>query len=111
MVDVGEEKGAIDESEKEMINNIFEFDNKVVSDIMTHRTDIVGVPITASLKEIIALIKREKFTRYPVYEDNIDNITGILNIKDLIQLLEDENQDFDLKNHAAAVFRSGFQKN
>jgi putative hemolysin len=97
MVDVGEEKGAIDESEKEMINNIFEFDNKVVSDIMTHRTDIVGVPITASLKEIIALIKREKFTRYPVYEDNIDNITGILNIKDLIQLLEDENQDFDLK--------------
>lgn len=96
LVDVGEEKGAIDESEKEMINNIFEFDNKVVSDIMTHRTEIVGIPTSASIKDIIEIVKSAKFTRYPVYEDNIDDIIGILNIKDLIQLTEDRNQ-FDLK--------------
>jgi putative hemolysin len=95
LVDVGEEKGAIDESEKEMINNIFEFDNKVVSDIMTHRTEIVGIPTSASIKDIIEIVKSAKFTRYPVYEDNIDDIIGILNIKDLIQLTEDRNQ-FDL---------------
>ena len=92
LVDVGEEKGAIDESETEMINNIFEFDNKTVSDIMTHRTEIVAIPTTASIKEIIEIVKEAKFTRYPVYEDNVDDIIGILNIKDLIQLTEDRNQ-------------------
>ena len=97
LVDVGEERGAIDETEKEMINNIFEFDNKIVSEIMTHRTDIVGIPITANLKDIIEVITRKKFTRYPVYEDDIDNIIGILNIKDLIQLLEDKGQEFSLE--------------
>jgi len=97
MVDVGEEKGTIDESEKEMINNIFEFDNKIVSDIMTHRTDIVSIPISSSLKDIIDLINQKKYTRYPVYEDNIDNIIGILNVKDLIKYLGKSDQDFDLK--------------
>jgi putative hemolysin len=97
LVDVGEERGAIDESEKEMINNIFEFDNKIVSEIMTHRTDIVGIPIAAGLKEIFAVINREKYTRYPVYEDDIDNIVGILNIKDLIQLLGENREAFSMK--------------
>lgn len=98
MVDVGEEKGTIDESEKEMINNIFEFDDKIASDIMTHRTDIVGIPISSSLKDIIDLVKTEKYTRYPVYEDSIDNIVGILNVKDLIKLLDDNDQEFNLKD-------------
>lgn len=97
LVDVGEEKGTIHESEKEMINNIFEFDNKIVSDIMTHRTDIAGIPIDSSLQDVLDTVKRKKFTRFPVYEDNIDNIVGILNVKDLLFLLEDNNQDFDLK--------------
>ena len=96
LVEVGEEKRAMDDSKNEMINTIFEFDNKVVSDIMTHRTEIVGIPTSASIKDIIEIVKSAKFTRYPVYEDNIDDIIGILNIKDLIQLTEDRNQ-FDLK--------------
>ena len=70
---------------------------KVVSDIMTHRTEIAGIPITASLKDVFDLIRETKFTRFPVYEDNIDNIVGILNVKDLLQLLEIYDQDFDLK--------------
>lgn len=98
MIDVGEEKGTIHESEKEMINNIFEFDNKIVSDIMTHRTDVVGISISSSLEDVINLINRERYTRFPVYEDNIDNITGILNVKDLIRLLQDNNlEDFNLE--------------
>jgi putative hemolysin len=98
MVDVGEERGAIDESEKEMINNIFEFDNKIVSDIMTHRTDIVGISISSGLKDAISLINREKYTRFPVFEDDIDNIVGILHVKDLLQFLEDNvHEDFNLK--------------
>ena len=96
LVDVGGERGAIDETEKEMINNIFEFDNKVVSEIMTHRTDSWGIPITASLKDIIEVINETKFA-VPVYEDDIDNIVGILNIKDLIQLLEGRDENFSLE--------------
>lgn len=87
MIDVGEEKGTIHETEKEMINNIFEFDNKYVTDIMTHRTDIAGVPLDCSLDGVIAVIREEKYTRMPVYEDNIDNIVGILHVKDLVNYL------------------------
>lgn len=100
MVDVGEEKGTIDGSEKEMINNIFEFDNKTVTDIMTHRTDIVAIPIDANLNEIITLISEEQFTRIPVYEESIDNIIGILHSKELIKYAKDgiEKSSFDLSS-------------
>jgi len=87
MVDVGEEKGTIQENEKEMINNIFDFDNKTVMDIMTHRTDIVALPVDASLDEVISLFNEEKYTRIPVYEESIDNIVGILHVKDLIKYI------------------------
>lgn len=99
MVDVGQEKGAIDLSEKIMINNIFELDDNTVSEIMTHRTEIVGIPATADLEEILSLVSKEKYTRLPVYEDNIDNIIGILHVKELVALLADCNkEDFILKD-------------
>ena len=81
-------EGTIDEIEKEMLNNVFEFDNKIVTDIMTHRTDIVAIPIDANLKEIVELIEEEGFTRFPVYEDGIDNIVGILHAKDIISYID-----------------------
>ncbi len=99
MVDVGEERGTIQDTEKMMINNIFEFDNKTVSDIMTHRTKIVGIPLTFSLKEVLHLINVEKYTRFPVYDDNIDNIVGILHVKDVLQYLEQgSEEEFNLQN-------------
>ncbi|TCX51627.1 hemolysin family protein [Dehalobacter sp. 14DCB1] len=94
MVDVGEEKGAIHETEKLMINNIFEFNNKTVSEVMTHRTDIAALPIEASLSEVIAFINYEKYSRIPVYEENIDNIVGVLQSKYLFQYLtNNSNQE------------------
>ncbi|MBD8069737.1 hemolysin family protein [Bacillus sp. PS06] len=99
MIDVGKEKGTIQETEKVMINNIFEFDNKTVSDIMTHRTNIVAIPISYQLKETLQIINAEKYTRFPVYEDHIDNIVGILHVKDLIQFIENCEVDrFVLKD-------------
>lgn len=83
MVDVGQEKGVIQGTEKEMINNIFEFDNTSVSEIMTHRTNIVAVPLDSDLEHVMEIIKAEKYTRIPVYEDTIDNIVGILHVKDM----------------------------
>jgi putative hemolysin len=98
MVDVGKEKGTIQDSEKVMINNIFEFDNKTVSDIMTHRTNIVAIPINYGLKETARIVNLEKYTRFPVYDDNIDHIVGIVHVKDLIQFVEDcDEEKFNLR--------------
>ncbi len=87
MVDVGNENGTIQESEKMMINNIFEFDNKSVSDIMTNRRNIVGIPIEMKLSDVVKLVHDEKYTRFPVYEQSIDHIIGILHVKDLFQFI------------------------
>jgi len=84
MVDVGSESGNIEDSEKEMIENIFEFNDKEVSEIMTHRKKIVSLPMDASYEEVLNVAKNERYTRIPVYEDTIDDIKGILHIKDLI---------------------------
>ncbi|MGM0878015.1 MAG: hemolysin family protein [Bacillota bacterium] len=98
MVDVGKERGTIQETEKMMINNIFELDNKTVSDIMTHRTNIVGIPYNYGLKETVRLVNIERYTRFPVYKDKIDHIVGILHVKDLIQFVEDcDERTFNLK--------------
>lgn len=88
MVDVGEEKGTIRESEREMINNIFEFDNKVASDVMTHRREIVGLSIDASFEDVKKILKDERYTRFPIYDDNIDNIVGLVHLKDLLKFYE-----------------------
>lgn len=98
MVDVGEEKGTIQEIEKEVINNIFDFDDKVATDIMTHRTEIVSIPIDLGLQEIINVISEEEFSRIPVYENSIDNIVGILHVKDLVKLINGSlKNEFNLR--------------
>ncbi|PKM65109.1 MAG: HlyC/CorC family transporter [Firmicutes bacterium HGW-Firmicutes-19] len=100
MVDVGEEKGTIQQREKMMINNIFEFNNKEAEDIMTHRMELFSLPVSATLNEIVEMIHQEKFTRIPVFEDNIDDIIGILHVKDLIPLINAETvENFSLKDN------------
>jgi putative hemolysin len=87
LIDVGEEKGTIDEIEKQFINNVFEFDDKVAADIMTHRTRVVAVSIDSALDDIVKVIGDKKYTRIPVYDGSIDNIVGILHVKDLLLYL------------------------
>ena len=87
MVDAGGSNGSIDESEKEMINNIFELSNTSVEEIATHRTDIVAVPLEATLAEIKEVLMEEKYSRIVVYEDNIDNIVGVFHMKDLVKYI------------------------
>jgi putative hemolysin len=97
MVDVGKENGTILENEKVMINNIFEFNNKYVSDIMTHRRSVIAVPRSISIHDLAGLIVRENYTRFPVYEETIDHVIGVLHIKDLIQYLDQGiPEEFDL---------------
>ncbi len=85
LVDVGEEKGVIEESQKEMINNIFEFDDIVAADVMTHRTDIVAIDISDSYDKIVKTAIEEGYSRIPVYDDELDNIKGVLYVKDLLK--------------------------
>ena len=100
MVDVGSESGNIEDSEKEMIDNVFEFNDKEVAAIMTHRKKIVSLPIDADYDEVMRVAREEKYTRIPVYEDTIDDIKGILHIKDLIGIqTPDEEHPFVLEKY------------
>mgnify|MGYP000107652878 FL=1 len=85
MVDQGEEKGSIEENEKELINNVFEFNDIIASEIMTHRTDMYAIEIEQDLYEILDEIDEYKYSRIPVYRDSIDNIEGILFLKDILK--------------------------
>ncbi len=99
MVDVGRESGNIHEEEKEMINKIFEFNDKEVSEIMTHRTSIVSLDVDADYAEVLEVAIHEKYTRIPVYDENIDNIVGVLHIKDLLyHAAEGLQAPFSLRN-------------
>ncbi len=85
MVDVGQEKGVIEDHQKEMINNIFEFDDIDVTEIMTHRTDMIAVEDTDTLEDVVNLSIEHGYSRIPVYHEDQDNIVGIIYIKDLLQ--------------------------
>ncbi len=87
LVDVSTDSGHILGSEKQMIQNVFEFNDKEVSEIMTHRVNLSALEISASLDEVVSLAIDEGYTRIPVYEESIDNIVGILNVKDLLAFL------------------------
>lgn len=82
MVDIGEEKGAIETDEKEMIENIFEFNNRTAGDVMIHRTDVVMIWTGDSDEEILHTIEETGISRYPVYEEDADDVIGILNSRD-----------------------------
>ena len=84
MVEEGHEQGLIEEGEMELINNIFEFGDKEAKDIMTPRQKIVAVENTQTVEQALQLAVENNFSRYPVYEEDLDNIIGLVHIKDLI---------------------------
>ena len=92
LVNVGQEEGVLDESESEMINSIFEFDETVVKAIMVPRIDIVAVDVEDSINEALRIIVDGGHSRIPAYEESIDNIVGILYAKDIFAHLD---ADFD----------------
>lgn len=83
LLEIGEEHGAINEKERDMIDNIIQFDDTLAKEIMTPRTEVFCLEVNDSIKENINLILDENFSRIPIYEENIDNIVGVLYMKDL----------------------------
>jgi putative hemolysin len=100
MINVGEERGIFRKAETDMINSIFQFDDTTVSDVMTPRPDMVTLDTGSSFAETLKVIIDEKYSRIPVYEDNIDNIIGILYTKDIIDYMafNSEKEQFNLKD-------------
>lgn len=99
MVDAGGETGVLEQEEREMINNIFDFDDKDVSDLMTHRTDIVGLELHAKISDVVYHAINDGFSRIPVYENDLDNIKGIIYVKDLLCLVGcTSSEDFQIQD-------------
>ncbi|SHJ88755.1 putative hemolysin [Tepidibacter formicigenes DSM 15518] len=103
MVDVGHEEGVLEVEEKEMIQNVFEFGDLQAKDAMIQRTDVVAIDIESTYDEIVEIFKKDHFSRMPVYEGNIDDIIGILNVKDLV-FVEKDKQNFDIKTYVREPF-------
>ncbi len=84
MVDIGEEKGAIETNEREMIENIFEFNNSSAEDVMIHRTDVAAIWINDTPETIVSSILETGLSRFPVYDEDIDDVIGILYTRDYL---------------------------
>ncbi|MBI4679654.1 MAG: HlyC/CorC family transporter [Nitrospirae bacterium] len=91
MISIGEEEGTLEKEEKEMLHKVFEFGDKKVSEAMVPRTEIVAIPEDAAVADVLELITTERYSRYPVIKETVDNIIGILYVKDiLIKMAKEE---------------------
>ena len=91
MVDIGEEKGTIEANEKEMIDNVFEFNNMTAEDCMVHRTDVTAIWVEDTPDEIVKTIEETGLSRFPVYNEDLDDVLGILFTRDYLLNLRAEN--------------------
>ena len=91
IVDESQESGAIEDEEREMIHNVFDFGDSLAKEVMIPRIDMTFVEADATFEELIDIYRENKYTRYPVYEESTDHIIGIINMKDVI-LLDGETE-------------------
>ncbi|MDD3336598.1 MAG: hemolysin family protein [Eubacteriales bacterium] len=91
MVDIGSENGAIEQDERNMIENIFEFNNMTAADIMVHRIDVVSLHVDDATEEILQTIQESGLSRFPVYDSDIDDVIGVLNTRDFLLNAQSKN--------------------
>lgn len=109
MVNKGTDTGSIELSEAQMINNIFDFTDKEARDIMTHRENIIGIEDEMTLGDVVKFMLDGKNSRYPVYEDNIDNIIGIIHFKDTMKAaMQEQLKDKAIKDIDGLVKEARF---
>lgn len=97
IVEESSKTGSIDEEESEMIQNVFDFSDTTVDEIMTHRTEISALNVKSTRTQLIDFVRKEQYTRYPVYEGNIDHIVGTIHVKDLLKFIDKPEEKFSLK--------------
>jgi len=105
IVNEGQEQGVLDSEEAEMISNIIEFDEKEIRDIMTHRKKIVAIDASYSIEEALRFMLNENYSRFPLYQENIDDIIGIVHLKDVIRFhLNPELANLSLREVASEPY-------
>ena len=104
MVNVSHEEGVLEIEERQIINNVFQFGDMQAKEAMVQRLDMIAINSEDKYEEIIEIFKSEKFSRMPVYNESIDDIIGILNIKDIIFLSDEEIQQFNIKDYIREPF-------
>ncbi|HEY3764365.1 MAG TPA: hemolysin family protein [Gaiellales bacterium] len=98
LVTASREKGVLEEEEQAMLHKVFEFADKDAVDVMVPRPDVVAVPIGLAVQEVLRLVLSHPFTRYPVYEGELDDVVGVLHVRDLFSALHDRGlQNVDLR--------------
>ena len=96
IVEVSHEEGVLENDEREMINNVFDFGESQAKDVMIPRIDMTCISIDSTFDEIVEVFRKDKYTRLPVYETSVDNVIGIINVKDL--LLCEDKKNFSVQN-------------
>ena len=96
IVDVSQETGVIENEERNMIHNLFDFGDAEAKEIMVPRIDMTFVQVDATYQEVLDVFRQDMFTRLPVYEDTTDNVIGIINMKDF--LLEQDDETFSVRS-------------
>ena len=109
IVEVSHEDGVIESDEKEMINNVFDLGDSQARDVMIPRVDMICADIDATYEELLEIFREERFTRIPIYEENPDNVIGILNIKDIV--LYKQGTPFAIKDYMREPFYTHEFKN
>ncbi|RCW45386.1 MULTISPECIES: hemolysin family protein [unclassified Halanaerobium] len=103
-VEVSHREGIIKETEQEMIQSVFEFDDTLVKEVMIPRTDMVCIEKSAGLKELISLAVEKGHSRIPVFEESIDNIIGLIYIKDLLELLLEREKEVSIEDFVKPIY-------
>jgi CBS domain containing-hemolysin-like protein len=93
LIDVGEEEGILEEEQGELIHSIIEFGDTRVNEVMTPRTEVVALPVTATVREARDIINESKYSRLPVYREQIDNVEGLIYVRDILQCWPEGRED------------------
>jgi CBS domain containing-hemolysin-like protein len=97
IISVGEKEGVLENQKKEMLHNIFEISDTLAKEVMVPRTDLVAIKYGTDINEILNLIAKTEYSRIPVYEGKMDNVLGILYVKDLLKYINSDIRNLDIK--------------
>ncbi len=103
LVEQSEEVGALEPQDADLLEGVFEFTEKTADDVMTPRTELVAIPVEAALEQTLEIVAESGFSRLPVYDGTIDNVVGVLLVKDLIATVRESRSDFSLRTLIRSV--------
>jgi putative hemolysin len=104
LIDVGEEEGILEEEQGELIHSIIEFGDTRVNEVMTPRTEIVALPVTATVREARDIINESKYSRLPVYREQIDHVEGLIYVRDILQCWPEGREDENIASLVRPVY-------